>query len=240
MNTTTASRFPAGALPAAAPGTFAGRSHGATHRVGSEAEDASSYKLVDVAGSSVQPSELPRQRYLLHQGTPGSPTVLRVDDEVELAFAQIVAGLRSARGNAGLTQNALSSQLPVRGRAISEWETGRMEPTLHHLMRWSCALDRRLAIVSSDGELWQGPSCPRSGETWESFERRRMAWPLRNRRKAMDLTQAQLGRRVGVSRDSIQRWELCRVPPRPIALVVWAQQLGCSVVLRPVRGQEPA
>nr|WP_230418767.1 helix-turn-helix transcriptional regulator [Catenulispora pinistramenti] len=101
-------------------------------------------------------------------------------------------------------------------------------------MQWCRALDQRLAISSPVGELWQGPSRPRAGETWESFERRRLAWPLRNRRTASGLSQAGLGQLVGVSRDSIQRWELLRVPPRPITLVVWAQKLGCSVVLRPV------
>ncbi|WP_194891990.1 helix-turn-helix transcriptional regulator [Catenulispora pinisilvae] len=201
-------------LPAPGLGAFAGC--GASHRVGA-------------ASSVIYVSRLP-----VPPDTPEPSATLHVDDEAELALWQIIAGLRTVRQGVGLTQNALSSHLPVRGRAISEWETGQMEPTLQHLMQWCRALDQRLVISSPDGELWQGPSRPRAGESWEFFERRRLAWPLRNRRRASGLSQAGLGQLVSVSRDSIQRWELLRVPPRPIALVVWAQKLGCSVVLRPV------
>lgn len=158
---------------------------------------------------------------------------LHVDDVAEQTLVRIVGALRSARVDAGFSQVALSSGLPVRGRAVSDWETGIMEPTLEHLMQWSRDLGRRLVIVAPGGEPRQGFSCPRIGETWELFERRRLAAPLRNRRVALGLAQEQLGRLVGVSRDSIQRWELARVPPRPIALVVWAQKLGYSVDLRP-------
>lgn len=50
---------------------------------------------------------------------------VQVDDAVKWAFAQIVEGLRSVRVASDRSQNALSANLPVRGRAISEWETGR-------------------------------------------------------------------------------------------------------------------
>jgi transcriptional regulator with XRE-family HTH domain len=157
---------------------------------------------------------------------------LRVDYAAEKNLARIICGLRSARREAGLSQNRLSAGLPVRGRAISEWETGLMEPTLEHLIQWSGELGRRLVIVGPDGELRDGPAGPRPGETWVLFERRRLAVPLRNRRLALGMTQAELGRLVGVSRDSIQRWELVRVPPRPIAHIMWARRLGYFVNLR--------
>lgn len=163
---------------------------------------------------------------------------LRVDDATEKVLAWIVGGLRSARQDAGLSQNALSSGLPVRGRAISEWETGAMEPTLEHLMQWSRELGQRLVIVGGDGELRDGPARLQAGEAWEVFQRRRLASPLRSHRLALRLTQEELGERVGVSRDSIQRWEHARVPPRPIALIVWAHKLECSVTLTSgLRGQ---
>jgi len=157
---------------------------------------------------------------------------LRVDHAAKQAFERIVGALRSARVDAGLSQAALSSGLPVRGRAISDWESGITDPTLEHLLQWSRDLGCRLVIVAPGGDPRQGFSCPRIGETWELFERRRLAAPLRNRRVALNLIQRKLGGLVGVSRDSIQRWELARVPPRPIALVVWAQKLGYSVDLR--------
>ena len=154
---------------------------------------------------------------------------LHVDYTAERAFARIVGGLRSARLDAGLSQNALAVGMPVRGRAISEWETGAIEPTLGHLIQWSHELGRRLVIIGRDGELRIGPVRQRPGETFEIFERRRLAVPLRNRRLALGMAQGELSALVGVSRDSIQRWELVRVPPRPIAHVIWAQKLGYSL-----------
>jgi transcriptional regulator with XRE-family HTH domain len=159
---------------------------------------------------------------------------LHVDDTAEKVLAWIVGSLRSNRQDAGLSQNALSSGLPVRGRAISEWETGSMEPTLNHLMQWSRRLGQRLVIAGRDGELrTEGPGL-RASQTWEVFERRRLASPLRSQRLASRLTHKELGQLVGVSRDSIQRWEYARVAPRPIALIVWAHKLECSVTLRPI------
>lgn len=159
---------------------------------------------------------------------------LNVDIAAERALARIIDGLRAARKEAGLSQNTLATGLPVRGRAVSEWETGAIEPTLGHLILWSRELGRRLMIVGRDGELRDGPMRQRSGESWETFERRRLAVPLRNRRLALGIPQGELGLLVGVSRDSIQRWELVRVPPRPIAHVVWAQKLGYALEVRPV------
>ncbi|MEY9895744.1 transcriptional regulator with XRE-family HTH domain [Catenulispora sp. MAP12-49] len=156
---------------------------------------------------------------------------LHVDYTAERAFTRIVGGLRSARLAAGLSQNGLACGMPFRGRAISEWETGAVEPTLGHLIQWSHELGRRLVIIGRDGELRIGPVRQRPGETFEIFERRRLAVPLRNRRLALGMGQGELGALVGVSRDSIQRWELARVPPRPIAHVVWAQKLGYSLDL---------
>lgn len=166
---------------------------------------------------------------------------LHVDDVAEETLARLVGALRSARLDTGLTQNALSSALPVRGRAISEWENGTIRPTLENLMQCSRRLGRSLEIVDPDGKVLHGAPLRQPGEAWKSFERRRLAWPLRSRRVALGMSQRELGRLIGVSRDSIQRWELAHVPPRPISLIVWARQLECSVVLLPksnIRGEE--
>ncbi|WP_194924887.1 helix-turn-helix transcriptional regulator [Catenulispora pinisilvae] len=158
---------------------------------------------------------------------------LRADYVAERTLTRMINGLRSARLQAGISQNTLSSGLPVRGRAISEWETRAIEPTLGHLILWSRMLGRRLVVIGREGDLRIGPARPWPGESWEIFERRRLAVPLRNRRLALGMGQGELGRLVGVSRDSIQRWELVRVPPRPIAHVVWAQRLGYTLDLWP-------
>ncbi|WP_370337623.1 helix-turn-helix domain-containing protein [Catenulispora sp. MAP5-51] len=125
----------------------------------------------------------------------------------------------------------------VRGRAISEWECGTIQPKLGNLIEWSGRLHYRFVVLGQDGEPLRGPSIRRPGEAWEHFERRRLASPLRNRRMALGLSQTDLGRLVGVSKDSVQRWELACVPPRPIAHVVWAQKLGYALGLWRVRSQ---
>lgn len=170
----------------------------------------------------------------------GASRTLHVDGTAERTLARIVHELRSARLDAGLSQNGLAIGLPVRGRAISEWETRAVEPSMEHLVLWSRELGRRLVIVGRDGEVRLGPARPWAGEKRESFERRRLAIPLRSRRLALRLSQDELGELVGVSRDSIGRWELAHVPPRPIALIVWAQKLGYSAALWSVDGsREP-
>lgn len=158
---------------------------------------------------------------------------LHVDYAAERIFAHIINGLRDARSEAKISQSTLSSSLPVRARAISEWETGAIEPKLGHLFQWSRELGLRLVIVGRDGALRVDALPRRSDEASEIFEQRRLASPLRNRRLALGMSQEELAQLVGVTRDSVQRWELVRVPPRPIALVVWAQKLGYTVALRP-------
>lgn len=159
---------------------------------------------------------------------------LHFNAAAEQQVARIMYGLRSARLRAGISQNALAEGLPFRGRAISEWETGAIKPTLAHLILLADKLDQRLVIVGPNGELRDGPLRERPGEARDVFERRRLASPLRSRRQALGMSQGKLSELVGVTRDSIQRWELVRVPPRPIAHAVWAQVLGCSIALCPI------
>lgn len=157
---------------------------------------------------------------------------LRVDDLAEVALARIVRRLRTVRIEADISQNALAEVLPVRGRAISEWESEGIAPTFNNLLLLTGALGQRLVIVDRGVVL---PSMQqRAGELWVNYERRRLAWPLKNRRLARGMRQGELGELVGVSRDSVQRWELGRTPPRPIAKVVWVHALGCSLELRKV------
>jgi transcriptional regulator with XRE-family HTH domain len=162
---------------------------------------------------------------------------LNIDDEAVLTYVEIIRRLRSARLAAGLTQNELTRRLPVSVSSISEWETGNTGPTLNHLTLLTRELDLRLTIIGLDGKPCNGPSRQRPGESWVHFERRRLAWPLRVRRVALKMSQEHVGQRVGVSRDSISRWETAAFPPQLIALVVWAQKLGYSVGLRHVRGK---
>jgi transcriptional regulator with XRE-family HTH domain len=162
---------------------------------------------------------------------------LHIDEVAESILTGFIVTLRSARKTAGLTQDEVAFGMPVRGRAISEWECCTIQPKLGNLIDWSGRLHYRFVILGRGGEPLRGPTIMRPGESWEHFERRRLASPLRNRRLALGLSQMDVGCFVGVSRDSIQRWELASVPPRPIAHVVWAQKLGYELALRPVSSQ---
>lgn len=164
---------------------------------------------------------------------------LHVDAAAEQMLARIMNGLRSERLRIGISQNALAAGLPVRGRAVSEWETGAIRPTLDHLILLADELGQYLVIIDRDGELRTRPARPRHGKAWVVSERRRLAAPLRQRRLTLGWGQAGLGKLVGVSRDSIRRWELVHVPPRPIAHVVWAQSLGYSLDVRPITESTP-
>jgi DNA-binding XRE family transcriptional regulator len=129
---------------------------------------------------------------------------LQVDYAAERTWAQIVGGLRSARLASRRSQEKLSNGMP------------------------------RLTIADRHGNPCPTPFRLRVGESWECFERRRLAFPLRSRRQALGMSQEDLGELVGVSRDSIQRWELARVPPRPMSCIVWAQKLGYTLALQPI------
>src|SRR5882762_1689321 len=140
---------------------------------------------------------------------------LRVDFPTEQAYARIINGLRTTRLEAEITQNSLAEVLPVRGRAVSEWESGAIGPRYRSLFLWARALGRRVVIVD------RGVVCldvgRRPGEPWVVYEQRRLAAPLRERRIARRMRQSDVGDLICISRDSIGRWELARVPPRPMA-----------------------
>ena len=160
--------------------------------------------------------------------------MLKVDRAANHAFAQLVSELKLTRRGAGISQAVLSSRVGVRGKTISEWENLRSGPTLVNLTRWSGGLGRRLVIVGPDGNVMvPEPPSLLPNETGDSFELRRLAGPLKNRRNALGLSQKTLGRFAGVSGSSISYWELVRIPPGPIAQIVWAQKLGCSIALWP-------
>lgn len=157
---------------------------------------------------------------------------LRIDAAAERALDGIAAQLKAARVACGLSQTALAVGLPVRSNAISEWETRLVSPKLTYLILWSDAVNHRLAIVGRDGREHKGPASQHPGEAWEDFERRRLASPMKERRRSVGLSQDAAGELVGVSGISIQRWELATAPPRPIALIVWARAFGYDLALR--------
>lgn len=159
---------------------------------------------------------------------------LQVSEAAEEAFRRILECLRATRQKAGLSQETLSARLLVRRGTVFEWETGAGRPTMRNLMLWSRELGLRLALLGPDGHERRGASKRIIGEAPEARELRRLAIPLRKTRLARRLSVVDLSKIIGMDRNSLLRWESARVTPRPMALIVWAQELDCSVVLRPI------
>lgn len=68
----------------------------------------------------------------------------------------------------------------------------------------------------------------RMGRPWREFVRE-AASVLRERRLAMGLSQAELGRQLKVTRGGINQWESGETDPTPDSLERWAEALGVSV-----------
>lgn len=163
---------------------------------------------------------------------------LRFDYEATETFAGIIGGLQLAREEAGLTQIWLAEGLSVRGRAICDWERGAANPTLEHLIGWAGELGLRLALIGPTGKLLPTVLRQLPTESWETFQQRQLATHLRDRRTALGWSQTKSGKKIGVSRDMLNKWELLRKPPRSISLVVWAQAHGFTLVLAPIDVQD--
>ncbi|MFD0631663.1 helix-turn-helix transcriptional regulator [Catenulispora yoronensis] len=160
---------------------------------------------------------------------------LRINVAAQRRLREIQSQLLLARRAAELSQVALSSLAGVSNRALQDWERGSDAPNLDHLISWARELGFRLVITESPGASPPLPPVePGDGETWEACEMRRLAMPLRAQRMIRKLTQTDLGLLLGVSRSSLQRWEDVQMFPRSIALIVWADRLGCRVELEPV------
>ena len=161
--------------------------------------------------------------------------VLQVDAAARRDLAAVLDRLRAVRREQrGMTQGLLASRLGVVTGSVADWEAGRNCPELGHLIGWARELGERLVVIDRNGcpaTLSVGPD---DGEQWAVFELRRLVTPLWARRRSRELSQTELAEAVGVSRLSVQRWEAAKVFPRPIALVVWARVLGCTVALAPV------
>jgi DNA-binding transcriptional regulator YiaG len=155
---------------------------------------------------------------------------LKADSAAKHAYEQIIRSLKSARQDARLSRQALSSLLPVSGKAVFEWEAGNVRPTMEHLLLWVNGLERRLVIVDHDGALCDPPSLI-AAKGSVAFELRRLAGALRERRRHLGLTFPELAELIGVTKQSVERWEAGRAAPRPLALIVWAQRLDRSVII---------
>lgn len=157
---------------------------------------------------------------------------LRVDVAVRHHLGALLSELRSARKDADLPLRALAARLSVTVTSVADWEAGRDDPTMSHFIGWARELGFRLAIVDPQDSPGLTSGQLDEGESWEMHEMRRLAAALWTRRRSRQMSQAALAAEIGVGRISMQRWESAQVFPRPIAFLVWASALECSVALR--------
>lgn len=164
--------------------------------------------------------------------------MLRVDASVRQHFRELLSQLRSARKDAGLPQRSLAAKLDVSNTSLADWEAGKDDPTMAHLIQWATVLGFRLAIVDPHHSPAVSAVDLDDDESWEQHEMRRLAAALWTRRRSRKMSQAALAKRVGVGRISMQRWESVQVYPRPIAFLAWVGALECSVTLAPRDGAD--
>lgn len=105
---------------------------------------------------------------------------------------------------------------------------------MEHLIEWADGLNLRLVIWNLNGPPFASVR-QQAGEDWYQYERRRLAVPLKIRRQALGWSQLKLGEQIGVTKDSIQRWELVKTPPSVMAKIVWVQALGYRLGLQEVK-----
>ena len=158
---------------------------------------------------------------------------MRADGVARAGLARIVQELRVARlTRSDLPQQVLAARLEVVPGSVIDWEAGRDDPTMHHLIRWVQALDLSLAIYDSSGLRRDDIVDAMDGESRVSGEIRRLASALRAVRMEDGVSQSEIADKLGVHRWSISRWECAQGHPRPVGLLTWAHTLTCEVKLR--------
>jgi transcriptional regulator with XRE-family HTH domain len=167
--------------------------------------------------------------------------LLCVDEaRVRLELAAVIGVLVTARrGRGGLSQERLARLLGVSANSVSAWETewGPDGPTLVHLLAWARLVGFRMVIVDEHGDWIHVPLVRQAGEERDAFEMRRLLVTLRGIREGgrPRRTQAEVGRRAGLSRSSVRHWECLVGRPRTVGFIRWVLALGCRVELRPFR-----
>lgn len=144
---------------------------------------------------------------------------------------EIQSQLLSARHAVKLPQQTLSDLLGVAARSLRDWEKGYDTPSMKHLITWADLLGFRLVVVDPLRSSEPAPVELESDKSILQHEMQRLVEPLRSKRKAQKLSQSDLAFLLRVSRASVQRWEDAEKFPRPIALIAWADRLGCSLEL---------
>jgi DNA-binding XRE family transcriptional regulator len=94
--------------------------------------------------------------------------------------------------------------------------------------------DLRLYLVPvGTGRPYRADLAPGEGSSFGLCESARLVETLRRRRIDEDVSQERVGERMGVSLQSISRWERHSYYPRPLVVIAWSTALGCEPELWP-------
>lgn len=69
-------------------------------------------------------------------------------EDAERSDLRLYGELRARRKELGLTQATLAARLGIRQNLVSDWESGRRNPSLENIYRWAAALGRSVALVN--------------------------------------------------------------------------------------------
>jgi transcriptional regulator with XRE-family HTH domain len=178
----------------------------------SHASAACEVSLLDLGGWVYRRRSLPRFM------VPRLARFLDLSESEFLREARLAGGarpgsfLRELRRDRGLTQNALGQRIGRTEAAICGWELGRVTPSPSSIRR----LARALSVDDAElcgRMLWPQPSLilTSSGELGPHEL-------IRLRRLEQGLSRAQVARCVGVTAQTVRRWEGGDFRPRRVAL----------------------
>jgi transcriptional regulator with XRE-family HTH domain len=157
------------------------------------------------------------------------PGRVAVEQGARAALRELTGQLRAARRELRITQEALAVGLGVSVLALVNWENGKDVPSVEHLVRWAETL-RFILVV--DGAARSGlVPVPRAQESVQTFRIRCLATALAQAREQADLTQDQIGDRLGVSAWSVHMWETGRRTPRTLRLITWCGTVNRRLTL---------
>ena len=149
------------------------------------------------------------------------------------AVAGLVDQLAQARRRQRVAVVDVAAAIGVTPGAVGGWEHHRDQPSPGALYLWALALGRSVRVVDDASGRWLSVRpAPRAGETPERLWLRCTVLTLRDVRREVDLTQAQIGERLGVSAWAVQMWENSRRTPQLPHLAEWCDALGCRLELR--------
>ena len=124
--------------------------------------------------------------------------------------------LKELRKKAGLTQSEFAEKTGTHYQTVSKWERGISIPDLSMLDIFAktlrVSIETLLGVESNDSILGDGFDCKKIGET------------IANLRKRNGNSQAELGKKMNVSSDTVSKWErgvICPDMEKLIALAAY-------------------